>query len=59
MVQSYECDGYGHVNNANYLHYLEYARYAYLRDNGISLEELRAAGYGLLPAAFGNEGLVP
>jgi acyl-CoA thioester hydrolase len=49
-VRSYECDTYGHVNNANYLHYLELARHAYLRDNGISMEELRAAGYGLLVA---------
>lgn len=49
-VRSYECDGYGHVNNANYLHYLEFARHAYLRDNGISVSELREAGYGLLVA---------
>jgi acyl-CoA thioester hydrolase len=49
-VRSYECDAYGHVNNANYLHYLEYARHEYLRHNGISVEELRAAGYGLLVA---------
>ena len=49
-VRSYECDGYGHVNNANYLHYLEFARHAYLRDNGISLSEMRESGYGLLVA---------
>jgi len=49
-VRSYECDGYGHVNNANYLHYLEFARHAYLRDNGISLSALRESGYGLVVA---------
>jgi acyl-CoA thioester hydrolase len=54
-VRSYECDGYGHVNNAIYLHYLEFARHAYLRDNGISIEELRAAGYGLLVARIAIE----
>ena len=50
IVRSYECDGYGHVNNANYLHYLEFARHAYLADNGISLSTLRESGYGLLVA---------
>ena len=49
-VRSYECDAYGHVNNANYLHYLEFARHAYLRDNGISIAELRDAGFALLVA---------
>jgi len=50
IVRSYECDGYGHVNNANYLHYLEFARHAYLTDNGISLSALRESGYSLLVA---------
>ena len=49
-VRSYECDSYGHVNNAVYLHYLEVARHAYLSDNEISIPELRAAGYALLVA---------
>jgi acyl-CoA thioester hydrolase len=49
-VRSYECDSYGHVNNAVYLHYLEFSRHAYLRDNGISMDELRASGYGLIVA---------
>jgi YbgC/YbaW family acyl-CoA thioester hydrolase len=50
IVRSYECDGYGHVNNANYLHYLEFARHVYLSDNGISLPELRESGCSLLVA---------
>ncbi|HEY9595043.1 MAG TPA: thioesterase family protein, partial [Spirochaetia bacterium] len=49
-VRSYECDSYGHVNNAVYLNYLEYARHLYIRDIGIPLSELRAAGYAILVA---------
>jgi acyl-CoA thioester hydrolase len=50
IVRSYECDSYGHVNNATYLNYLELARHEYLRDNGISLPDLRAGGNALLVA---------
>lgn len=46
-VRSYECDGYGHVNNANYLHYLEVARGEFLRAIGLDYKRLIAAGYGL------------
>jgi acyl-CoA thioester hydrolase len=49
-VRSYECDSYGHVNNAVYLNYLEFARHEYLRELGISIHGLRAAGIGLLVA---------
>ena len=49
-VRSYECDSYGHVNNAIYLHYLEFARYAYLSDSGIVMPELRASGLSLVVA---------
>jgi acyl-CoA thioester hydrolase len=54
-VRSYECDAYGHVNNAVYLNYLEFARHAYLRDNGVDMQEVRAAGYGLLVARVAIE----
>ena len=54
-VRSYECDSYGHVNNAVYLHYLEYARHQYLRDIGVSIPELREFGYGLLVAKVSIE----
>jgi acyl-CoA thioester hydrolase len=50
VVRSYECDMYGHVNNAVYLNYLELARHAYLRDNGVVVQDLHAAGHGLLIA---------
>jgi YbgC/YbaW family acyl-CoA thioester hydrolase len=49
-VRSYECDSYGHVNHATYLHYLEFARHEYLSDNGISMPDLRASGNALLVA---------
>jgi acyl-CoA thioester hydrolase len=45
-VRTYECDSYGHVNNAVYLQYLEYARWQYLKDIGFDYERARQAGYG-------------
>ncbi len=54
-VRSYECDAYGHVNNAVYLHYLEYARHEYLKDIGVSIPELRQSGYALLVAKVSIE----
>jgi acyl-CoA thioester hydrolase len=45
-VRTYECDSYGHVNNAVYLQYLEYARWKYLKDIGFDYESARKAGYG-------------
>lgn len=46
-VRTYECDGYGHVNNANYLHYLEFGRHEYLRTIGFNYPEAVKAGYGV------------
>jgi YbgC/YbaW family acyl-CoA thioester hydrolase len=46
-VRWHECDTYGHVNNAVYLHYLEIARHEYLRDLDISFDKMRSAGLGL------------
>jgi acyl-CoA thioester hydrolase len=46
-VRSYECDAYGHVNNANYLNYLEYARHEYLKAIGFDYALCMAEGYGL------------
>ena len=36
-VRSYECDTYGHVNNAVYLNYLEFALMSALEENGFTL----------------------
>ncbi len=44
-VRPYECDPYGHVNHANYLHYLEVARLDYMRAVGFDYHGLLAAGY--------------
>ena len=49
-VRSYECDSYGHVNNANYLNYLEYARQEFLKDSGFDYPAMLAAGYGIYVA---------
>jgi acyl-CoA thioester hydrolase len=47
-ARSYECDSYGHVNNAVYLNYLEFARIDLMRQAGIAYEQMRARGYGLV-----------
>ncbi len=44
-VRTYECDSYGHVNNAVYLNYLEYARMDYLRQIGFKYESFVEAGF--------------
>ena len=49
-VRTYECDAYGHVNNANYLNYLELARYEFLRDVGFDYLAMIKAGYGVYVA---------
>ena len=67
-VRPYECDTNGHVNNANYLNYLEYGRFEHMRAIGIDYQELRKAGYGVFvarieidykkPAVFDDELIV-
>ena len=47
VVRSYECDSYGHVNNAIYLHYLEFARMEFLKQIGFDYKGLVDAGYFL------------
>jgi acyl-CoA thioester hydrolase len=47
-TRSYECDSYGHINNAVYLNYLEYARLEFLKALGLDYAELRAGGVGLV-----------
>ena len=49
-VRSYECDSYGHVNNANYLNYLEYGRHELLKEAGFNYKAMQKAGYGLYVA---------
>ena len=49
-VRSYECDSYGHVNNANYLNYLEYARCEFLKEAGFDYRAMILGGYGVYVA---------
>jgi acyl-CoA thioester hydrolase len=49
-VRSYECDSYGHVNNAVYLNYLEVARHEMLAALGMDYEGMRSAGFGMVVA---------
>ena len=44
-VRHYEVDEYGHVNHANYVHYLELGRIEALEGVGLSLREMRRQGY--------------
>jgi len=46
-VRHYECDAYGHVNNANYLNYLEHARSEFLKDIGMDYKSFVEAGFGV------------
>jgi acyl-CoA thioester hydrolase len=50
QVRTYECDSYGHVNNANYLNYLEFARYEHLKDIGCDYTKAVDEGYGVFIA---------
>jgi len=41
-VRTYELDSFGHVNNAVYLQYLEFARGEYLQQRGLSFADFAA-----------------
>jgi acyl-CoA thioester hydrolase len=43
-VRDYECDAQGIVNNANYLHYMEYTRHEFLVSLGYSFAESHRKG---------------
>ncbi|MGL1890787.1 MAG: acyl-CoA thioesterase [Spirochaetaceae bacterium] len=47
LVRHYECDAYGHVNNAVYLNYLEHARSEYLKEINLDYKGFVEAGYGI------------
>ena len=44
-IFGYECDIYGHLNNANYLHLYEEARADALEQMGLAVRELNKSGY--------------
>ena len=49
-VRSYECDSYGRVNHAVYVHYLEHARIQFLYAAGYDYKGLLAAGFFMVIA---------
>jgi len=58
-VRHYEVDQYGHVNHAQYVHYLEVARIEALDARGLSLAEMRKQGYLILAADLAVKYLAP
>ncbi len=46
-VRTYECDSYGHVNNAVYLNYLEYGRMDYLNQICFDYDGMLKSGFYL------------
>ena len=48
-VRDYELDSEGIVNNANYLHYLEYTRHEFVKARGYSFGEMSRDG--IIPVA--------
>jgi len=51
-VRHYEVDEYGHVNHANYVHYLEAARVEALAAIGLSLPDMRREGFLIVAVAL-------
>jgi YbgC/YbaW family acyl-CoA thioester hydrolase len=49
-VRHYEADGYGHVNHANHVHYLETGRIEALESVGLPLREMRRQGFLIVAA---------
>jgi len=58
-VRHYECDGYGHVNNANYLRYAQETALSAWAARGFSLARLAAMGRGWQSQAIDIEYLRP
>jgi YbgC/YbaW family acyl-CoA thioester hydrolase len=46
-IFGYECDIYGHLNNANYLHLYEEARSIFLEDVGLPIRKLQELGIAI------------
>jgi len=58
-VRDYELDSEGIVNNANYLHYLEYTRHEFCRKENFSFASMRAEGIDPVLRKVEIEYLVP
>mgnify|MGYP002513791617 CR=1 FL=1 len=58
-VRDYECDIQGVVNNANYQHYLEYARHEFLETLGVNFGKLHEDGIDAMVAKITIEYKLP
>lgn len=58
-VRDYECDLQGIVNNAVYQNYLEHARHAFLRSEGLDFAELARSGINLVVVRIELDYLAP
>ena len=58
-VRHYEVDQYGHVNHAQYVHYLETARIEALDALGLGLGKMRRQGYLIVAADLSVKYLAP
>ena len=58
-VRDYECDIQGIVNNANYQHYLEFARHEFLESKGIKFYEMHKNGIDPVVARINIEYKIP
>ena len=58
-VRHYEVDEYGHVNHANYVHYLEAGRVEALEAVGLPLREMRRQGVIIVAADLSVKYLSP
>lgn len=47
-VRDHECDMAGMVNHAHFLHYLEHARFSFLREHGIDFQKFAQEGVALV-----------
>ncbi len=54
-VRDYECDIQGVVNNANYQHYLEFARHEFLEQIGGSFSKMHDEGLDMMVAKITME----
>ncbi len=52
-VRGYELDSFGHVNHANYLHYLEFARWKMLPSEDVTIETFKK--WNRLPVIAASE----
>ena len=58
-VRHHEVDLYGHVNHANYVHYLETARVEALEAIGLALPDMRRQGYLIVATEINVKYLAP